>query len=93
MLNLHKSQLVQAVVHSSRASLDLGWLLGTQHHQAHRLDGKVDGELAWFNWASLYGLNFYREYVPAFAKLVKLLCQLLGQDARPWMIGSWGMHL
>ena len=46
----------------------------------------MDGELAWANRASLYGLlNFYREYVPAFAKLVEPLRQLLGQDAHPWM--------
>ena len=46
---------------------------------------KMDGELAWANRASLYGLlNFYREYVPAFAELVEPLRQLLGQDARPW---------
>ena len=45
----------------------------------------MDGELAWANSASLYGLlNFYKEYVPAFAELVKPLRQLLGQDARPW---------
>ena len=46
---------------------------------------KTDGELAWANRASLYGLlNFYREYVPAFAELVKPLRQLLGQDAHLW---------
>ena len=43
---------------------------------------KLDGELARFNWASLYGLlNFYREYVLAFAELFEPLRQLLGQDA------------
>ena len=43
---------------------------------------KMDGELAWSNLASLYGLlNFYREYVRAFVELVELLHQLLGQDA------------
>ena len=30
-------------------------------------------------------LNFYREYVPAFAELVEPLRRLLWQDARPWM--------
>ena len=42
MLNLHKSQLVQAVGIGSRASLDLGWLLGAQHHQARHFD-REDG--------------------------------------------------
>ena len=38
------------------------------------------------NRASLYGLlNFYREYVPTFAKLTEPLRQLLGQDAKPWI--------
>ena len=47
---------------------------------------KLDGELAQLNWASLYGLlNFYREYVPAFTKLVEPLCQPMGQDAQLWM--------
>ena len=47
---------------------------------------KLDGELAWFNWASLYGLlNFYREYVLAFAELVKPLCaNSWARTPRPW---------
>ena len=54
---------------------------------------KSDGELAQFNWASLYGLwNFYREYVPAFTELVKPLCQLLGQNAQLWMTAA-GEHV
>ena len=43
---------------------------------------KSDGELAWANQTSLYGLlKLYREYVLAFIKLIEVLCQLLGQDA------------
>ena len=37
----------------------------------------------------MYGLlDFYREYVLAFAELVKPLHQLLGQDARLWMAAA-----
>ena len=50
---------------------------------------KLDDELAQFNQASLYGLlNFHREYVPAFTKLVEPLHQLLGQDAQLWMTAA-----
>ena len=46
---------------------------------------KMDGELAWLNWASLYRLfEFYRVYVPDFANLVELLHQLLSEDTQPW---------
>ena len=48
---------------------------------------KSDSELAWVNWESLYGLlNFYREYVLVFAKLVELLHQLLGLDTQQWIV-------
>ena len=64
-------------------------LLGPTITKLTTLIEKLDGELAWFDWASLYGLlNFYREYVLAFSKLVKLLCQLLGQDTRPWIAAA-----
>lgn len=44
---------------------------------------KSDDELARMNRASLYGLlNFFREYVPAFAEVTEPLRILLGQDAR-----------
>ena len=43
---------------------------------------KINGELAWVGWASLYRLlSFCREYVLAFTELVEPLCQL--QDAQP----------
>ena len=46
---------------------------------------KTDKELGRMSRLSLYGLlNFYREYVPAFAELVEPLRRLLWQDARPW---------
>ena len=89
MLNLHKSQLVQATVQVLRHFWTLGgfWVPNTTKFTA--LMEKSDGKLAWFNWASLYGLlNFYREYVPAFAELVEPLHQLLGQATQPWMTAA-----
>ena len=84
MLNLHKSQLVQAVAQVLGHLWTLGGFWAPNITKLTALMEKSDGELAQFNWASLYGLlNFYREYVLAFAELVKLLCQLLGQDAQP----------
>ena len=50
---------------------------------------KSHGALAWLNLASFYGLlNFYREYVPAFAELVKSPHQLLGQDTQLWIAAA-----
>ena len=85
MLNLRKSQLVQAAVQVLGHLWTSGGFWAPNVTKLATLIEKMDGELAWANRASLYGLlNFYREYVPAFAKLVEPLHQLLGQDARPW---------
>ena len=89
MLDLFKSQLVQATAQVCRHLWTSGsfWALYTTKLTA--LMEKSDGELARFNLASLYGLlNFYREYVLAFTEFVKRLCQLLGQDAQLWMTAA-----
>ena len=41
------------------------------------------------NRVLLYGLlNFFREYVPTFAELTEPIRELLGQDAKPWMVAA-----
>ena len=86
MLNLCKSQLVQAAVQVLGHLWTSGGFWAPNVTKLAALIEKTDGELARFNRASLYGLlNFYREYVPAFTELVEPLGQLLGQDASPWM--------
>ena len=74
MLNLHKSQLVQATAQVLRHLCTSGSFWVPNITKLTALMEKLDGELPQFNWASLYGLlNFYREYVPAFAEFVELL--------------------
>ena len=85
MLNLQKSQLVQAVVQVLGHLWASGGFWAPNITKLAALIEKTDSELEQANRASLYGLlNFYRECVPAFAELVKPLHQLLGQDAHPW---------
>ena len=86
MLNLQKSQLVQAAAQVLGHLWTSGGFWAPNVTKLATLIEKTDGELARANRASLYGLlNFYREYVLAFTELVEPLRQLLGQDARPWM--------
>ena len=83
MLNLYKIQLVQvaALVVGHLWTLDGFWVPNVT--KLTTLLEKSDSKLAHLNWASLYGLlNFYREYILAFTKLLKLLCQMLAQDAQ-----------
>ena len=69
MLSLHKSQLVQAKAQVFRHLWTLGGFWAPNITKLTTLMQKSDGELAQFNWASFYKLlNYYREYVPAFAK-------------------------
>ena len=64
MLNLHKSQLIQASAQVLGHLWTLGGFWVPNVTKLATLMEKTDGELARFNWASLYGLlNFYREYV------------------------------
>ena len=89
MLNLCKNQLVQAALQVLRHFWTLGSFWACNITKLTTLIEKSDGEVAQFNQASLYGLlNFYSECVPAFAELVTLLCQLLGQDTQPWMAAA-----
>ena len=74
MINLKKSHLVEdsAKVLGHQWASGGFWAPNVAKLQA--LLGKTDHELGKMSRASLYGLlNFYREYVPAFAELVEPL--------------------
>ena len=73
--NLHKSQLIQAAAQVLGHLWTSGGFWVPNVSKLAALIEKMEGELAWCNRVSFYGLlNFYREYVPAFAKLVEPLC-------------------
>ena len=85
MINLKKSHLVEdsAKVLGHYWSTGGFWVPNVEKLQA--LITRTDEELGRMSRPLLYGLlNFYREYVSAFAKLVEPLRYLLWQDARPW---------
>ena len=85
MINLSKSQLVE----SSAKVLGHRWTSGGYWEpnvtKLEALAQASSEDLERMNRSSLYGLlNFFREYVPAFAELTEPLRQLLSQDATPW---------
>ena len=85
MINLKKSHLVEdsAKVLGHYWSTGGFWVPNVEKLQA--LIAKTKEELGRMSRLSLYGLlNFYQEYIPAFAELVEPLRRLLQQDARPW---------
>ena len=86
MVNLYNNQLVQAEVQVLRHLWTSGSFWAPNVTKLTTFLEKLNRELAWINQASFYGLlNLYREYVPAFAKLVEPLCQILGKDTQLWM--------
>ena len=85
MINLKKSHLVEDSAKVLGHFWSTGGFWAPNVEKLHALITKTDEELGRMSRPSLYGLlNFYREYVPAFTKLVDPLRRLLWQDARPW---------
>ena len=85
MINLKKSHLVEDSAKMLGHFWSTGGFCAPNVEKLHALVVKTNEELGMMSQPSLYGLlNFYREYVPAFAELVEPLRCLLQQDARPW---------
>ena len=85
MINLKKGHLVEdsAKVLGHYWSRGGFWVPNVEKLQA--LVTKIDEELGRMSGPLLYGLlSFYREYDPAFAKLVEPLRCLLRRDTCPW---------
>ena len=85
MINLKKSHLVEDSAKVLGHFWSTGGFWAPNVKKLLALMAKTDKELGRMSGPSLYGLlNFYREYVLAFAELVEPLRRLLRQDARPW---------
>ena len=79
MINLTKSQLVEDTAKVLGHQWSSGGFWAPNASKIQALLEKTDAELGRMPRSSLYGLlNFYREYVPAFAELAEPLRQLLG---------------
>ena len=86
MINLKKSHLVEDSAKVLGHFWSMGGFWAPNIEKLHALVSKTNEELGRMLHLSLYGLlNFYREYVLAFAKLVEPVRRLLWQDAHPWM--------
>ena len=84
MINLKKSHMVEDSAKVLGHFLLTGGFWAPNVKKLHALVAKTDEDLGKMLRPSLYGLlNFYQEYVPAFAKLVEPLRRLLRQDAHP----------
>ena len=85
MINMKKSQLVQPAAKVLGHRWESGGYWAPEPAKLEALQAMSDDELARVNRSSLYGLlNFYREYVPAFAEHMLPLRELLGSDVKPW---------
>ena len=85
MINLKKSHLVEDSAKVLGHYWPTGGFWAPNVKKLQVLIAKTDKELGRMLRPSLYGLlNFYREYILAFTKLVEPLRRLLWQDARLW---------
>ena len=85
MINLKKIHLVEESAKVLGHFWSMGGFWAPNVDKLQALISKTDEEIGKMLRPSLYGLpNFYRDYVPAFAKLVEPLRHLLRQDVRLW---------
>ena len=79
MINLKKSQLVERTAKVLGHTWYAGGYWAPVVTKLEALATKTGDELARMNRSSLYGLlNFFREYLPAFAEVTEPIRALLG---------------